>query len=134
MPECNELETISKQWISLWCPPVDWKLFDQLHSDHFEDCSSGGRPPTKEGFAQGLKEFVTAFPDLHTTIEDLVIDEKKSQVAVRWSAHGTNRLPFLGNGPTNRITQISGIEIIEISNGKIVRRWGEWDISAHFEK
>ena len=88
-------------------------------------------PLTKAGFAQGLAEFIEAFPDLQTRVEDLVVDEAGSRVAVRWSAQGTNRAAFLGIGPTRRLTTITGIEIIEIHDGQITRRWGEWDISDH---
>ena len=126
-----ELARIATKWITLWCAPVDWHLFDQLHAENFVDGSSAGRPATKDGFAQGLAELIRAFPDLHTTVEGLVIDESRSQVAVRWAAQGTNRSEFLGIGPTNRLTLITGIEIIEIQDGQIIRRWGEWDISAH---
>ena len=35
-----ELESIARQWISLWCAPVDWVLFDRLHAEAFEDCSA----------------------------------------------------------------------------------------------
>ncbi len=125
------LESIAKKWITLWCSPVDWGLFDRLHAEQFEDCSSAGRPATKKGFAQGLAELARAFPDLQTTVEGLVIDETKSQVAVRWSSRGTNKTRFLGVGPTNQLTVITGIEIIEVQDDRIVRRWGEWDITAH---
>jgi len=126
-----DFEAIARQWISLWCAPVDWALFDRLHADDFEDSSSAGRPTAKAGFAEGLAELVCAFPDLETTIDDLVIDETTSRVAVRWTARGTNRAHFLGIGPTNRVTIFRGIEIIEIRGGRIARRWGEWDISGH---
>jgi steroid delta-isomerase-like uncharacterized protein len=125
------LESIAKKWITLWCSPVDWGLFDRLHAEQFEDCSSAGRPATKKGFAQGLAELARAFPDLQTTVERLVIDETKSQVAVRWSSRGTNKTRFLGVGPTDQLTVITGIEIIEVQDDRIVRRWGEWDITAH---
>jgi steroid delta-isomerase-like uncharacterized protein len=128
-----ELESVARQWISLWCVPVDWVLFDRLHADDFEDGSSAGRLATKAGFAEGLKELVHAFPDLETTTDDLVIDEATSRVAIRWSAHGTNRAVFLGVGPTHRVTTFCGIEIIEIRDGQIVCRWGEWDISSHVD-
>jgi steroid delta-isomerase-like uncharacterized protein len=131
MPTRSDLEAIASRWVSLWCVPVDWSLFDRLHSPAFEDLSAAGRQPTKEGFAGGLAELVRAFPDLHTTVERLVVDVERSQVAVRWSATGTNRAKFLGVGPTERVTLITGIEIIEIRAGQVVRRWGEWDISAH---
>lgn len=131
MPSRTELETIARQWVSLWCVPVDWALFDRLHAPEFEDRSSAGRAPTREGFARGLAEFTRAFPDLRTTVEQLVVDVERFEVAIRWSATGTNRLRYLGVGPTGRVTPIAGIEIIEIRDGQVVRRWGEWDISAH---
>jgi len=126
-----DLEAIARQWISLWCVPVDWDLFDRLHADDFEDCAAAGRDTTKPAFAGGLAELVRAFPDLETRVDDLVVDEAAGRVAVRWSSRGTNRETFLGVGPTGRETPITGIEIIEIRAGRIVRRWGEWDITAH---
>ncbi len=126
-----ELETIARQWISLWCAPVDWMLFDRLHSDDFEDCSSAGRPTDKRGFAAGLRSLVDAFPDLHTVVEQVVIDEEAGRVAVAWSSTGTNRARFLGIGPTGRRIRTTGIEIIQVEAGRIVRRRGEWDLSAH---
>lgn len=131
MSDRAELARIAQRWIALWCAPVDWRAFDHLHADDFRDESSVGRPPDKRGFAAGLADFVQAFPDLHTEVNGLVVDEAHSQVAVRWTARGTNRGPYLGVGPTDRPTTITGIEIIEIRAGRIVRRWGEWDISAH---
>jgi len=127
----SNLESIAKKWITLWCTPVDWELFDRIHAEQFEDCSSVERPPTKEEFAQGLAELVRAFPDIHTTVEGFVIDESRYQVAVRWTAQGTNQTKFIGIGPTKRLTTITGIEIIEIQGSRIVRRWEEWDISDH---
>ncbi|OGU59816.1 MAG: hypothetical protein A2V66_12190 [Ignavibacteria bacterium RBG_13_36_8] len=127
-----ELEDITRKWISLWCAPTDWDLFDKLHSENFVDMSPAGRESTKSAFAMGLKQFIEAFPDLQSTAEEIIVDEQAQRVAVCWSAVGTNKLTFLGVGPTNRKTKITGIEIIEISNGRISKRWGEWDISEHF--
>ena len=127
----HDLERLATQWLSLWSAPIDWGLFGQLHADDFEDCASAGRPPTKSGFAAGLAEWAQAFPDVQTRVEQLVVDEVSSTVAVRWSATGTNRAPYLGVGPTQRATYVAGIEIIEVREGRIVRRWGEWDISDH---
>ena len=126
-----ELEELTRRWISLWCAPVDWALFDQLHADDFEDMSPAGREPSRQAFAESLRQLIEVFPDLTTRVEDMVVDEAAQRVAVRWSAVGTNNLAFLGIGPTHRETPITGIEIIEITNGRITKRWGEWDISAH---
>jgi steroid delta-isomerase-like uncharacterized protein len=127
----SELEVVTRKWISLWSAPVDWTLYDQLHANDFEDLSAAGRESTKSAFAAGLKRFADAFPDLATRVEDLVVDELAQRVAVRWIAVGTNRQEYLGIGPTDRVTTITGIEIVEIANGRIKKRWGEWDISSH---
>jgi len=127
----SDLEDIARRWISLWCAPTDWELFDELHSDDFEDMSPAGRDTSKRGFALGLKQLVDAFPDLTTKVDDMIVDEQAQRVAVRWSSVGTNKLPFLGVVRTNRETPITGIEIIEILDGQIKKRWGEWDITAH---
>ena len=133
MVDRNELADVAASWVALWRAPVDRARFDALHAEGFVDHASAGRPPTKSGFAQGLSAMARAFPDLVTTVEDLVVDESRSRVAVRWKAIGTNRERYLGVGPTNRITTISGIEIIGIRDGRVVERWGEWDISEHRE-
>jgi len=127
----DQMEALARQWISLWCAPPDWDLFDRIHADDFEDLSPAGRGGSKQDFAAGLVALFAAFPDLQTRVDDLVVDEKKWRVAVRWSSTGTNRGAFLGAGPTDRRVAITGIEIIEIENGRIRRRWGEWDIGEH---
>ena len=131
MMDRDRLETITRQWISLWRAPVDWALFDRLHADDFEDASPGGRASTKQSFGEGIAKLIEAFPDLETRVDDLVVDEATGRVAVRWAATGTNRRGYLGVGPTGRRTTITGIEIIEIRDNRIARRWGEWDITNH---
>jgi predicted ester cyclase len=106
-------------------------VFDHLHADDFVDHSSAGRPPTKRAFGDGLAAMVAAFPDLSTRVTELVIDETAGRVAVAWAATGTNRARYLGIGPTNRATTITGIEIIAIRDHRIVARWGEWDVTDH---
>lgn len=129
----DALARIAREWIALWNVPVDWGRFERLHADDFVDAASAGRPADRAGFAQGLRDLIDAFPDLETCVEDLVVDEEAGRVAVRWTAGGTNRSRYLGIGPTHRRTRITGIEIIEIASGRIVRRWGEWDITDHRE-
>jgi steroid delta-isomerase-like uncharacterized protein len=125
------LAGVATGWISLWCVPVDWDLFDRLHADDFQDCSPARRDTSKTAFAAALAGLVEAFPDLRTRVDDLLIDPVASRVAIRWSATGTNRRRFLDIGPTGRRTVITGIEIIEVRDGRVARRWGEWDIGDH---
>lgn len=127
----EELVALARRWLGLWSAPTDWRLFDDLHADDFEDCSPAGRDHSKQAFAAALAAFLDAFPDVRIQVDDVVVDLETERVAVRWSAVGTNAARYLGVGPTGRRTRITGIEIIAIQAGRVARRWGEWDISDH---
>lgn len=123
------LETIARDWIGLWCAPTDVAQFDRLHAPAFVDHASAGRGSGKSDFLDGLLAFTAAFPDLATTVDDLAIDAARGCVAVRWSAEGTSRGPFLGRPALHRRVRFTGIETIAVADGRIVERWGEWDAS-----
>lgn len=126
------MKQLARQWISLWNAPGNKELFYALHSPGFQDCSSAGRGSDRDSFYSGICKFLEAFPDVVTVTEDIIPDSETGKIAIRWNSKGVNRVQYLGVGPTNKLTGITGIEIIEVSNGQIIRRWGEWDISHHF--
>jgi steroid delta-isomerase-like uncharacterized protein len=78
---------------------------------------------------EGVKGFVglyrSAFPDLHTTIEDIVTEGDK--VAYRWTAVGTHRGELLGVAPSNNRVELTGITIERIEDGKIMETYNNFD-------
>lgn len=78
---------------------------------------------------EGVKEFVelyrSAFPDLHTTIEDMVTEGDK--LVYRWTAVGTHQGELLGVAPSSNRMEITGITIDRIEDGKIVETWNNFD-------
>jgi steroid delta-isomerase-like uncharacterized protein len=78
---------------------------------------------------EGVKEFVglyrSAFPDLHTTIEDIVTEG--DTVAYRWTAVGAHQGELLGVPPSSNRMEITGITIKRLSDGKIVEAWINFD-------
>jgi steroid delta-isomerase-like uncharacterized protein len=123
----HELQQIALQWIEQGWQGGETGVVDRLHSQDFIDHDPGGRSPDRAGFKQGIATLFEAFPDFRAVIEDLVVDEARQSVAVRWSATGTHRDTYLGFGATGRTIRFKGIEIIRIRDGRIVERWGEWD-------
>ncbi len=83
---------------------------------------------TLQGLEQ-YKPFVTgylsAFPDLHFTIEDQIAEGDK--VVTRWTARGTHQGPFMGMPPTGKQGTVTGITIDRFANGKIVESWYNFD-------
>ena len=123
----RELETVARRWIEEIWRPGEHATFDELHAPDFRDRSAAGRGEAREDFRCMLSKFYAAFPDFHTEIDDLVTDEARGTVAIRWTATGTHRGAYLGVAPTGDRIDFAGIEIIRISAGRIVERWGEWD-------
>ena len=122
-----DLEQVARRWIEEIWRPGDLSTFDALHAPDFRDRSAAGRGDTRDDFRVMLHEFYAAFPDFRAEIEDLIVDEARGMVAIRWTARGTHGGPYLGVAPTKRRIHFAGIEIIRVSGGSILERWGEWD-------
>jgi steroid delta-isomerase-like uncharacterized protein len=70
--------------------------------------------------------FRSAFPDLTCTIEDQLAEGEK--VATRWRASGTHEGETEELGPpTGNRMEITGISIEQISKGKVVESWDNYD-------
>jgi len=72
-----------------------------------------------------VKQFLTAFSDVHLTIEDLIAEGDK--VVARLVATATNTGPFAGQPPTGRKVEIHSIRIYHIVNNKFVDTWAMQD-------
>lgn len=123
----RELERIANRWIEEGWRRGNADIVDELHAPDFVDHDPAGRSADNRGFKQGIERLLEAFPDVTAQVSDLVVDAEAGMVAVRWSAVGTHRGPYLGADPSGRSIEFKGIEIIRIREGRIVERWGEWD-------
>ena len=70
-----------------------------------------GLPAGPEGLKQTVAAVRRAFPDLHYTIEDIVLGGEK--VALR----GTHRREFLGMAPTGRTIEVQELQIEHLRGG-----------------
>jgi steroid delta-isomerase-like uncharacterized protein len=87
-----------------------------------------GIPPIQgiEAFKQFTSGFFTAFPDLQTTIEDLIAEGDK--VAVRQTWRGTHTGNFLGIPPTGKQVVFTSTEFYRVAGGKLAEEWVELDM------
>ncbi len=84
-----------------------------------------GQPPGIEGVKQVFSSMHTAFPDLHVNVEEMVAEGEK--VVARVIMSGTHQGEFMGIAPTGNQMTITGIDIVRITEGKIVEHWGNFD-------
>src|SRR5881628_791349 len=93
-------------------------------SDAFPDPFAG-----HQGARQFFKLYVTAFPDLHLDIEQ-ILAAGDSHVVVRWRSTGTHLGP-LGDIPaTGRKASNHGCTVMEVRNSKAAYAWVYFD-NAH---
>ena len=66
------------------------------------------------------------FPDLESTIEDLIAERDK--VVAHWRAQATHTGEYMGIPPTGNRVNFTGISIYRIEGGKIAESWGVSDL------
>jgi len=72
-----------------------------------------------EGVRQNFNMLLTAFPDLHLEIEQILATA--DHVVTRVRITGTQRGSFAGIAPTNKSVSWRGCTVSEVRNGKVVR-------------
>lgn len=80
-----------------------------------------GAPGGIESVRQAVTMLLTAFPDLHLTLEDIIVEGDR--VAVRWTMRGTHQGASLGMPPTGKQFTIPGVSLLHLDSGKVVEAW-----------
>jgi steroid delta-isomerase-like uncharacterized protein len=101
-------------------------LIDELvEATHVDHDSPPGLPSGSAGMKQFVSMFRTAFPDLHSIVEDQVAEGDK--VVTRWTAAGTHRGSLMGIPATGKEVTMTGITINRLAGGKVVETWNTFD-------
>ncbi len=79
----------------------------------------------RDAYKQVVTMFRAAFPDLHTTVEDLFAEGDK--VTARWTFRGTHQGEMMGIPPTGKPITGTGISITRIADGKMAETWVIFD-------
>ena len=104
-------------------------VFDELNAPTFVNHDPGAPGVhTNADYKRWATERLSAFPNLHITIEDLVAEG--DQVAMRWTFRGTHTgdlvapmtLPATGKQVT-----VTGITIVRLAGGRAVEVWSQGD-------
>ena len=102
-------------------------VIDELVAANFVDHSAPpGVAPDREGYKQFFTMAHTAFPDFHSTLEDMFAEGDK--VVQRFTARGTQQGEFMGIAPTGKQVTVTGIAIHRITDSKIVENWLSMDM------
>ena len=75
-----------------------------------------------EPFRQQITAFRAAFPDLHVSIDDLLIDGDR--FASRTTVTGTHTGDLMGIPATGKHISVEAVDMGRIQNGQAQERWG----------
>jgi len=119
---------ITATWAAAW-DRGEVDALDDLLSPEYRRKSS----PTEEGldlaaFKASILAARSAFPDLKTTIEQIVIEGDSA--AVRWRSHGRHDHGFLGVPATHRDVEVHGATFARFQGDKVVEELVTWDPRA----
>jgi len=84
-----------------------------------------GLPPGREGLKLMVNMYHSAFPDMKTTIHDIIAEGDK--VVVRMTHSATHKGEFMGMPPTGKSVSFEEIAIMRFAEGKNVDLWSQSD-------
>jgi predicted ester cyclase len=76
-------------------------------------------------FKQYMSEFCDALPDIHVTIDDMIVEGDK--IAMRYTMTGTHKGEIMGIRPTNKKVTDWMIGIDKVVGDKFVESWARSD-------
>lgn len=124
-PDARE---IGRRWFEeVWNARRD-DAVDELMSADALGHVEGGEVRGPAGFREMRAGFLTALPDVHIEIEDILADGNRA--AVRWRAYGTHGGEGFGLAATNRRIDVRGTTWLVVEDGKIVEGWDTWNLNG----
>lgn len=81
---------------------------------------------SREALKPYVGAYLTAFPDLHLSIEDLRAEGDR--VVWRFKSDGTHTGPFMGMPATGKKSSITGLVIFRLEDSRIVEAWVNIDV------
>jgi predicted ester cyclase len=101
-------------------------LIDEICSPEFVNHSAPpGLPADCEGIKIVTAMFRGAFPDSYFSVEDMIAEG--DEVVTRKTFHGTHEGEFMGIRPSGRTVNVSLIDVVRISEGRVVEHWSVGD-------
>jgi len=82
-------------------------------------------PGQAEAAKQEAADFRRGFPDVVSTVEDLIAEGDK--VVARWRSRATHQGNYMGIAPTGKEVEFTGISFYRVEAGRIAETWNEED-------
>ncbi len=117
----EENKAVAREFVERIFISRDLDAIPELVTDDFVDHVPLDSPGGPAGFRASMEKLFASFPDLTTTIDDIM--GEGDRLVVRVSIAGTQRGDFERIPATNKRIEVFGLETLELRDGKIAERW-----------
>lgn len=113
-------KAIVRRYVEMW-ETGNVALADDMLAASFVDHTHPQHTPGPEQVKQAILAFRTGFPDAQMHIEHLI--SEGDTVAVRFTVRATHQGSFAGFAPTGHAISLTGMDMLRVTDGKIVELW-----------
>ncbi|GAA0255117.1 ester cyclase [Haladaptatus pallidirubidus] len=99
----------------------DLDLLDELYAEDAVERNAMGTHRGRPAIRESYNSFLTAFPDVSQTVENIVAEG--DLVAVRITSRGTHKGELGGLEPTGKEIEVQQMFFARIKDGRITERW-----------
>ena len=121
-------ELIARTWAAAWDRGEVDELDELLSADYRRRSRPGEEGQTLAEYKASITAARSAFPDLTTTIEEILVDGDRA--AVRWHSAGRHEHPYFGVPATHREVRVGGATFARFAGDRIVEEFVTWDPRA----
>lgn len=130
MPEANE--KVLRRFVEEVVNNGDYSVLGELLHPNYVYRSPDQELHGRDALVGLFTAYRTAFPDLHTEIDDLVIAGDKVVISITLT--GTHEGELLGIVATGKQVEVHGMVLSRFEDGKIVDEWEILDMLAMFQQ
>jgi len=128
-----DYEAMAQRWYAEVMNQGNEQVIDEICSEDFVDHDPlPGTGADRAGLHDFVKLVRSAFPDLETTVDDIIAEGDR--LAVRSTFRGTHEGDFMGIPATGKKVEVSNYDFVRFENDMCVEHWGTIDSAALMEQ
>jgi steroid delta-isomerase-like uncharacterized protein len=128
-----DYKQLAQRWFAEVMNEGNEDVIDELCAENFVDHDPlPGTGPDRQGIHDFVKLIRSAFPDLETTVDEIIAEGDR--IAVRSTFRGTHQGDFMGIPATGKKVEVSNYDFVRFENDQAAEHWGTIDSAALMEQ
>jgi steroid delta-isomerase-like uncharacterized protein len=128
-----DYKALAQRWFTEVMNQGNEEVIDEICSADFVDHDPlPGTSPDRQGLHDFVKQVRSAFPDLETTADDILVEGDR--LAVRSTIRGTHEGEFMGIPGTGKKVEVANYDFVRMEGDQAVEHWGTIDSATLMEQ